>query len=156
MTLHRSGRQVPPSAPGLLRRNVVASHNVRSSFHAAGALGERAAQHNAIWHAGLERDAIHAGLGELPCALLELALGRDAHARARRPVARIDEDPLTGLRVLHVHQPASGRWRSRGSSMVIATTSWRAASCASGTSQPSARKSDRTATIAWCFGSFAA
>src|SRR2546426_3131686 len=37
--------------------------------------------------------SIHAGLGELPRALLDLALGRDAHARARerRGRARSEE-----------------------------------------------------------------
>src|SRR5207244_5253914 len=40
-------------------------------------------------------------------------------------------------------QPVSGRLSSRGSSIVIATTSLAAASCASASSHPSARKSDR-------------
>ena len=44
-------------------------------------------------------------------------------------------------------QPASGSWCSRGSSTVIATTSWRAASRRRGRSHPSAMKSDSTTTI---------
>ena len=53
----------------------------------------------------MQRHAVHARLDQLPDSLLELPFGGDAHARSGRPVARVEQHPLAGLRVLHVDPP---------------------------------------------------
>src|SRR2546422_7031950 len=67
-----------------------ARRTMASSFQPPRPLGERAAQRHAVRHAGLQRHAVHARLDQLPDPFLELPLRGDAHARAGRPVARVE------------------------------------------------------------------
>src|SRR5207302_1334006 len=65
-------------------------------------LRERTAQRRGVRHAGLQRHAVYTRLDQLPGPLLQLPFGRDAHARARGAVTRVEQHPLAGFGVFHV------------------------------------------------------